>query len=98
MRNVSRMKLKPPWRASEFLQHAENLAAHVRKDLRAWRADEASGSASKDDAERLAGLVELLARHGRSEPADVAGEIAERLENLLNLLVHEIDKLLSSGR
>ncbi len=98
MKRIGRMKLRPPWRASDFFQHAEDLAVQIRKDLRAWSADEASGSASKDDAERLAHLVEILARHGRSQTANAASEIAERLEGLLNLLVNEIDELLSSGR
>jgi hypothetical protein len=87
------------WRPSEYLAHAEASANRIRKLLACLPdRDGHSNPASHVDAERLAKLVEELARHGQSQSAMVAAEIAERVEPLLTLLANEISELLSAGR
>ncbi len=87
------------WRPSEYLAHAEASENRIRKLLACLPdRDAPSNPASQADAERLAKLVEELARHGRSQSAIAAAEIADRVEPLLNLLANEISELLSAGR
>jgi len=85
------------WRPSEYLAHAEASANNIRKLLaRLPDRDDHSNPASKADAERLAQLVEELARHGQSQSAEVAAVIADQVERVLNLLDNEINELLSA--
>ena len=87
------------WRPSEYLAHAERYANSIRKQLASRRyRDGCSNPASKDDAERLAKLVELLARRGRTQSAEAADVTVDQVERLIRLLAAKINKLLSAGR
>jgi hypothetical protein len=87
-----------PWKPSEFFAYAEAYATTVRKLLHKLKTkdDLWGNSASMDDAEAIAILIEQLARYGTTASAADAIEIAERVESLTDMLRAEIDAILAS--
>ena len=85
-------------RPSEFLRAAECSAVRIRKLLAALRGREQTAlgpSGSMHDAERLAELVERLARYGQKVPAAEAMRIASYVDELISMLLAELDGLLA---
>ena len=84
------------WKPRELLRNAEALSATVRKQLRQWKRRFPDQSGSIDDAVALALLIEQLARKGRTATAAQATDIADKVDQLIDLIGTEIDDLLTS--
>ena len=80
-------------RPREYLRAAQASVIRIRKLLRAAKAKRAGSCLSglRSDAERLALLIERLAKRGQEAPAVEALKIAEYVEVLVDLLLAELD-------
>jgi hypothetical protein len=76
---------------------AETRAVRIRKRLNKVRPSlrRRGTRGSMNDAVRLCGVIEHLARYALSRPADEAVEIEMRIDALVSLLQIEIDNLLT---
>ncbi|MEX2306490.1 MAG: hypothetical protein WD738_02795 [Pirellulales bacterium] len=86
-----------PRRSREWLRTEETRAAVIRKRLKSI--EKRYGRRFRgimDDAVKLAGTIEHLARFGQSRSAEEAVEIAFDIELLSSLLEAEIDQILAS--
>jgi hypothetical protein len=80
------------------LSLAETQAVAVRKRLKQFQQTlrRRGARGSTDDAVRLCGTIERLARFGRSRPAAEAVGIILQIETLVSVLQAEVDSFLAS--
>lgn len=85
-----------PWQPRKTLRAAEDYALRCRKALERMVSRKTRASGRTDDAVAIALLIELLAHYGQKATAADAIEIAEYVDQLIDLLTAEIDAILIS--
>ena len=84
------------WRTRDELRAVTDRAVAIRKQLSKARKQSLNDAGGMDDALRLAETIEYLGAFGQKCDAEVALEIASRVETLVSLLEVEIDSVLTS--